>query len=159
MIWPFETHAHCMAREAELWRRSMAYICALDRHVLEELNPRDLRRQRFLFCLGLTLVLTLGLVLLLIVQRPPPFDVPLEQANAPDGVLDGGLMLAAAILLKLFAAATLALCVLNRFRVLAAANMALVAACLVLTMGGFGLFATEPAPSALRKGPVPEGSP
>ena len=151
MIWPFETHAHCMAREAELWRRTRA----LDRHVLEELNPRDLRRQRFLFCLVLTLVLAL----LLIVQLPPPFDVPLEQANAPDGVLDGGLMLAAAILLKLFAAATLALCVLNRFRVLAAANMALVAAYLVLTMGVFGLLATEPAPSALRKGPVPEGSP
>ena len=155
MIWPFETHAHCMAREAELWRRSMDYICALNRHVLGEVDPRDLRRQRFLFCLVLTLVLAL----LLIVQLPPPFDVPLEQANAPDGVLDGGLMLAAAILLKLFAAATLALCVLNRFRVLAAANMALVAAYLVLTMGVFGLLATEPAPSALRKGPVPEGSP
>lgn len=139
MIWPFETHAHCMAREAELWRRSMAYICALDRHMLGERDPRELRRQRFLFCLGLTL----GLALLLIVQLPPPFDVPLEQANAPDGVLDGGLMLAAAILLKLFAAATLALCVLNRFRVLAAANMALVAAYLVLTMGGFNPSAPE----------------
>ena len=139
MIWPFETHAHCMAREAELWRRSMAYICALDRHMLGERDPRELRRQRFLFCLGLTL----GLALLLIVQLPPPFDVPLEQASVPDGVLDGGLMLVAAILLKLFAAATLALCVLNRFRVLAAANMALVAAYLVLTMGGFNPSAPE----------------
>ena len=139
MIWPFETHAHCMAREAELWRRTRG----LDRHVLGKVCPGDLRRQRFLFCLGLTLCVTLGLALLLIVQLAPPFDVPLEQANAPDGVLDGGLMLAAAILLKLFAAATLALCVLNRFRVLAAANMALVAAYLVLTMGGFNPSAPE----------------
>ena len=124
-----------MAREAELWWR----VRALNRHVLGEPDPRDPLRLRFGLCLGLTL----GLAALLIVRIALHLDVPMAQASDPDG----GSMPGPAILLKVFATATLALCLRSRFYLLVGANMALVAAYLVLTMAVFAQGGPEPVPT------------
>ena len=129
-----DTHDARRTREAEFWRR----VRALDRHVLGCRGANGVRQLRWFLCLGLTLALA---ALLVLWARPL-----LDAATENPGNHTGRQVMVTAILLKLLAATLLAVCVLTRFWGLAALNMGLVTACVIVTtMGGFGLTAPTPA--------------
>jgi len=127
-----------LAREAELWRR----VRALNAYVLGHPDKARVGQFRWRLCLTLTLALTALLMLWADVLT----DAPTE---SPDGASEGQVIVAE-FLLKLLAAALLAVCVLNRFWVLAALNMGLVAVC--VTASSMGVF-DPPVPTPVSTPP------
>ena len=135
----FDITSGRMAREAELWRR----IRALDRYVLGEPTGREAARGRRALCFLLFFALA-ALSLWVGLFMESPADGGPEGAGMRTAWSD----LATAILIKLLAAAFLAVCVLHRHWILAGLNLIVVVSYVIATaMGVFDTHAVAPVAS------------